>query len=121
MRFLIDEDMPHSTANLLQQYGHEAVDIRAIGLRGAKDCQIAAYAKTQGLCLLTGNSNFADIRKYPPRDYAGILVLSIPRDASATRIVTSVEVFLQLHDIVALLSGKLVVFEAPIQVQIWLT
>ena len=43
MRFLIDEDLPRSTGDLLRQYGHDAIDIRDIGLTGSKDSQIAAY------------------------------------------------------------------------------
>ncbi len=43
MRFLIDEDLPRSTGDLLRQYGHDAIDIRDIGLKGSKDSQIAAY------------------------------------------------------------------------------
>ncbi len=45
MRFLVDEDLPRLTKNLLQRYKHEAVDVRDIGLRGAKDYQIATYAQ----------------------------------------------------------------------------
>ena len=53
MRFLIDEDLPRSTGDLLRQYGHEAIDVRDIGLRGSKDPEIAAYAQKNGLSLLT--------------------------------------------------------------------
>lgn len=36
MRFLIDEDMPRSLSDLLRRYGHEPIDVRDIGLKGAK-------------------------------------------------------------------------------------
>ena len=52
MHFLIDEDLPRSTANILRQHGHEAMDVRDLGLRGARDADIAAYAKKNDLCLL---------------------------------------------------------------------
>jgi hypothetical protein len=45
MRFLIDEDLPRSTGDLLMQYGHDAIDVRDIGLRGFKDSEVAAYAQ----------------------------------------------------------------------------
>ena len=35
MRFLIDANMPRSTAELLRRYHHEAVDVRDIGMGGA--------------------------------------------------------------------------------------
>ncbi|MBW1801190.1 MAG: DUF5615 family PIN-like protein [Deltaproteobacteria bacterium] len=64
MRFLIDEDLPRSTGFLLRQYGHDAIDVREIGLKGAKDSEIAAYARKDGLSLLTGDFDFSDIRKF---------------------------------------------------------
>jgi predicted nuclease of predicted toxin-antitoxin system len=42
MRFLIDADLPRSTAALLKQYDHEATDVRDIGLGGARDKKVAA-------------------------------------------------------------------------------
>lgn len=35
--FVIDEDMPRSTAGVLAESGHEALDVRDCGLRGADD------------------------------------------------------------------------------------
>lgn len=58
MRFLIDEDLPRSIGDLLRQYGHDAIDLRDIGLKGSKDSQIAVYAQKEGLCLLTGDFDF---------------------------------------------------------------
>jgi predicted nuclease of predicted toxin-antitoxin system len=72
MRFLVDEDLPRSTNDVLRRYKHEAIDVRGIGLRGAKDHQIAAYAQSEGLCLLTGDFDFSDIRNYPPGVVFGI-------------------------------------------------
>jgi predicted nuclease of predicted toxin-antitoxin system len=60
MRFLIDADLPRSTAALLEQYHHEATDVRDIGLREAKDREIAAYARGQGLSLITGDFDFSE-------------------------------------------------------------
>jgi predicted nuclease of predicted toxin-antitoxin system len=66
MRFLIDEDLPRSTDNLLRQYGHEAIDVRDIGLRGASDADIAAYAQKHGLCLLSGDRALLIFVTIPP-------------------------------------------------------
>jgi len=111
MRFLIDEDLPRLTSDLLQQYEHEAIDVRDIGLRGARDPQIAAYAQSGGLCLVTGDFDFSNIRNYPPREYAGLIVLKLPRRATATFILNLLEGFLQRQDRVARMSGKLAIIE----------
>ena len=58
MRFLVDEDLPRSTGDLLRRYKHEAADVRDLGLRGAKDHQIATHAQSEGLCLVTGDFDF---------------------------------------------------------------
>lgn len=112
MQFLIDEDLPRSIGNLLRQFGHEAFDVRDIGLRGAKDFQIALYAKSKGLCLITGDFDFSDVRNYPPGEYSGIIVLSVPRDATASFILTLLGVFLQQNEVISQLSGKLAIVES---------
>ena len=111
MHFLVDEDLPRSTGNLLRRYEHEAVDVRDIGLRGAKDTQIAAYAQSEGLCLVTGDFDFSDIRNYPPGEYAGMVVLKLPRTATASFILNLLESFLQQEDLVAQMPGKLAIVE----------
>ena len=111
MRFLIDEDLPRSLRDLLRQYGHEAIDVRDIALRGAKDSQIASYAQSEKLCLVTGDFDFSDIRNYPPDKYAGLVVLSIPRDATASFILNLFESFLQQDKLVSRLPGKLAIVE----------
>jgi len=50
--------------DLLQRYGHEAVDVRDIGLRGVKDSQIASYAQSRKMCIVTGDFDFSNIRNY---------------------------------------------------------
>ena len=111
MRFLVDEDLPRSTDALLRKYGHEAADVRDIGLRGAKDCQIASYAQDEDLCLVTGDFDFSDIRNYPPEEYAGLIVLKLPRTANASFILDLLESFLQQEDLVAQMPGKLAIVE----------
>ena len=81
MRFLIDANMPRSTAELLKRYDYEAVDVRDIGMGAADDSDIAAYAQQNRLALVTRDFDFADLRNYPPAQYAGLLVLELPDDA----------------------------------------
>jgi predicted nuclease of predicted toxin-antitoxin system len=111
MRFLVDEDLPRSVAALIRSYGHEALDVRDVGLRGATDQQIAAYARSQQLALVTGDLDFADVRNYPPRDFAGLVVLRLPRDATARFIVRLLDEFLQQRSVITRLSGKLAIVE----------
>ena len=77
VRFLIDADLPRSTKTLVEKFGHEALDVRDIGMGSAKDPVIASYAKNHQACLLTGDFGFADIRNYPPETYYGSKFLAI--------------------------------------------
>ena len=111
MQFLIDEDLPRSTGDLIRKYGHDAIDVRDIGLRGAKDSKIASYAQSKDLCIVTGDLDFSDIRNYPPSQYAGLIVLRIPRDATAFFILNLLEGFLKQRKLVSELTGKLAIVE----------
>jgi predicted nuclease of predicted toxin-antitoxin system len=93
MRFLIDADLPRSAGDIARRHGYETVDVRDIGLRTTKDPKIAQYAQTDGLCLISGDYGFADIRNYPPDQYAGIVVLYVPSTATATYINALLESF----------------------------
>jgi predicted nuclease of predicted toxin-antitoxin system len=111
VHFLIDADLPRSTKDLLQRYGHEATDVRDIGLGSARDPQIAAHTQRQRTCLSTGDFGFADIRNYPPAAYGGIVVLELPRNATASFILRLIEAFLQQPDVLAKLEGRLAIVE----------
>ena len=112
MRFLIDEDLPRSTAALLVRYGYEVIDIRDTGLRGAADADVADYAQKQGCCLLTGDSGFGHIGDDPPGKYAGIVVLHLPEKATVTVILDLLERFLKRADIIPTISGKLAIVDS---------
>ena len=112
LRFLIDADLPRSAKTLLEKFGHEAIDVRDISLRSAKDAVIARYAQDHQACLLTGDFGFADIRNYPPETYYGIVVLGLPRDATAAFILHLIEEILGQSEVLARLPRKLAIVEA---------
>jgi predicted nuclease of predicted toxin-antitoxin system len=81
MFFLVDADLPQSVVQQLHSSGHEA--IAAVDLGIIADADIASYAREHGMCILTGDFDFADVRNYPPREHARIIVLTLPRTANA--------------------------------------
>lgn len=112
MRFLIDADLPRSVSDVVRSYGHEAVDVRDVGLGTAQDQEIALYAQMEKLCLLTGDYDFSNIRNYPPSNYSGIVVLHIPRNTTSDYIVALVDSFFQNDSLLQQLPGKLAIVEA---------
>jgi hypothetical protein len=112
VRFLIDADLPRSTKPLLEKHGHEAIDVRDVGLRHAKDPVIARYALEHQACLMTGDFGFADVRNYPPQSYHGIVVLELPRDAGAKFILGLIDEFARQPAVLSRLPGRLAIVEA---------
>ena len=111
MRFLIDADLPRATAELLERYGHEPIDVRDIGMRSGKDSEIASYVLAQGLALVSGDGGFGNMLNFPPSDFPGLVVLRAPRNTTASLILWMLESFLQEESLVTQLRGKLAIVE----------
>jgi predicted nuclease of predicted toxin-antitoxin system len=79
-KFVIDEDIARSTGNLLADAGHEIIDIRDQGLRGAEDERIFRFAQSKKAILLTGDIGFGNLIKFPPGSHHGILIVHFPNE-----------------------------------------
>lgn len=86
-------------------------------MRQASDSEIAEYARQQGLCLITADFDFSDVRNYPPSQYPGLVVLQLPRQATASHINSLLSNFLSQENVVLQLSGRLAIV-APGQVRL---
>ena len=80
--FLIDEDIPRSTAKELIKAGYQALDVRDIGLRGQSDDEIFAYAQKQKAILLSADLGFANTVRFPIGSHNGIIILRFPNEIS---------------------------------------
>src|SRR6266478_8674813 len=111
MRFLIDANMPRSIIALVTNLGHEVEFARDIGLGAAPDQEIAARAQASGAVLLTRDLDFADVRRYPPALYSGLVVLRLPDGMIAKDIVRVTERFLQDSTFVGNVAGRPAIVE----------
>lgn len=84
--FLVDEDMPRSTARALRKAGHRAEDVRDVGLRGRSDAEVFDYAQRRGTILVTQDREFANLIKFPLGSHRGIIVLRVPNEFSTSRV-----------------------------------
>ena len=75
MKFKTDENLPVEVVDLLQDAGYDAVTVFDQELTGEIDRTIAHVCQQEQRVLLTLDLDFADIRAYPPQQYAGIVVL----------------------------------------------
>ena len=90
MKFKIDENLPVELAELLDRAGHEATTVAAQGLAGAPDRNIAEVCAFEGYALITLDTDFGDIRSYPPREYPGLVVLR-PRQQDKAHILAFIQ------------------------------
>lgn len=111
MKFLLDANMPRSALRALIARGHDASHVRDVGKGDSTDEDVAAYARLVNAVIVTRDLDFADVRAYPPADYPGILVLRVPDDWIAQRIVELLESFLDIADFVAVLPQRLAILE----------
>lgn len=109
--FLIDEDMPRSTAVVLRQAGHTAMDVRDVGLRGKSDRDVFAYAQAEGAVLITADKGFANMLSFVPGRHAGIIVVRVPNELPTVQV--NREILRCLADLAGeSLHGLLIIVEA---------
>lgn len=79
MRFKLDENLHPDASVVLRQAGHDVETVWDEHLQGATDSRLAGVLKLERRALVTFDVGFADIRAYPPGDFAGLIVLRLQR------------------------------------------
>ena len=77
MRFKIDENLPVEVVDLLTSGGHDALSVVDQGMGGAGDPDVARICISEDRCLITLDTDFSDIRAYPPGSHPGIIVFRL--------------------------------------------
>ena len=75
MKFKIDENLPAEVCDLLQVAGHDSTTVQEEQLGGRPDLEIAAVCTSAEKVLITLDTDFANIRPYPPEEFCGIIVI----------------------------------------------
>ena len=83
MRCRLDENLPAEAADLLRESGHDATTILEQEMGGEPDPEVAEVCRRGNRALLTLDTDFADIRTYPPSEYPGLVVLRLRRQDKA--------------------------------------
>ncbi len=77
MLLKIDENLHADVATLLRSHGHNATTVFEQNLQGQADSHIADVCVREERIILTLDTDFSDIRHYPPERYSGIIVLRL--------------------------------------------
>ena len=91
MKGIIDEDLPRKLSESLKSLGWEIKDIRDTGLRGKPDKEIIGFAKECEAVLFSSDKDFANVLKYPPKEYFGIVILDFPNEVSTEFLIKETE------------------------------
>jgi predicted nuclease of predicted toxin-antitoxin system len=79
LKFKTDENVPAEAAELLRSAGFDALTVLEQVLGGANDSAVSGICREEDRILVTLDTDFADVRAYPPRDHPGIIVLRLKR------------------------------------------
>lgn len=85
-KFLVDEDMPRSTARALRDKGFDVADVRDSGLRGKSDEEVFDFAQRHNSVLITGDMGFSNITRFRAGSHAGIVIAHYPNELSPAEI-----------------------------------
>lgn len=75
MKLLLDENLSPTHALRLRQAGHDAVAVLDVGLGGSDDSVVRRFALEQERTLVTIDSDFSHIVRYPPENTPGVIWL----------------------------------------------
>jgi len=81
MQFKIDENLPIEIAEMLNLAGHNAKTVNEQQLQGTKDPALIGICNKEDRILVTLDTDFCDIRAYPPEDFSGIIILRVKSQA----------------------------------------
>ena len=87
MKLKLDENLGGSALRYLQQAGYDVSTVALQKLCGADDRRLIDICAAEGRCLVTLDLDFSNPLQFPPADYAGILVLRLPKQPSGGDII----------------------------------
>lgn len=80
MQIKVDEDLPVLVAERLRAAGYESDTVIGQGMGGWKDPDLWRAVQAEGRFLVTADKGFGDIRRYPPADHHGVLLIRPDED-----------------------------------------
>lgn len=111
MRAKLDENLGIRTIELIREAGHEVQTVVGEGLGGASDADLIRVSGVEGRVLITLDLDFANVLRFPPTLYAGIVVLRVPHPIQLAAIHDRARVLLQAAEREEEPTGRLWIVE----------
>ena len=78
MKVKLDENLGAMGAAFLKSAGLDVATVADQHLLTTPDADLARICATEGRCFVTLDKDFSDPLRYPPSQYAGIIVMRLP-------------------------------------------
>jgi predicted nuclease of predicted toxin-antitoxin system len=92
MNIKLDENLGDiRISSRLKLAGHDVATVRQQGLTSTPDTELIKVCRQEGRCLVTLDRGFSNRIQYRPRDYAGIVLIRLPPNASFTDRVMAID------------------------------
>ncbi|HLC90765.1 MAG TPA: DUF5615 family PIN-like protein [Candidatus Nanoarchaeia archaeon] len=108
MKIILDENLPLSLIDVLEQLGFETEHVKNI-MRGAPDKKIAAYAKQEKAILITKDLELGSLKVYPKGSHYGLVILRLPYFFTTEQIKKIVINFLTTINVQDLINSLIIV------------
>lgn len=108
MRFKVDENLPVEVAATLVAAGHDADTVVAEELGGTVDPDLLTRCSSEERVLVTLDLDFANIRRHPPAQLAGLVVLRLQHQSKPRILALLARLILAMPSD---LSGKLCIVD----------
>ncbi len=95
LKFKLDENFGTRTQNVFRSAGFDVQTVRDEDLQGCTDQHLFDVCCKEGRCLVTLDLDFADVRRFPPQETAGIVVIRVPRNPTLALLEQLVRQFLR--------------------------
>lgn len=79
MKLKLDENLGRSVVEQLCQAGFDVTTVAEQNMRGAADDLLIEVCKSEQRCLVTLDKGYANPLQYRPTEYAGLVVIRLPR------------------------------------------
>ena len=107
MKIKLDENVHGDVVGPLAARGHDVRSAREEGLGGHTDREVGTAVKAEARCLVTFDLDFADTRKFPPTEFAGLVVLRLRFPTAQNQVERLVRFFAEEPEV----AGKLWIVE----------
>ena len=99
MNLKIDENIHADVAVALRALGHDVLTVYDQGLAGHPDADIARALHHEKRVFVTFDLDFADIRRYPPGWFAGLVVLRLDVPTGRNQVAALTRFFSEFTDV----------------------